>query len=102
MIVIAGTSLSSCVERIAETRVRSALAEAGLSPSVSDCMAARMVDRLSLDQLRSLERLKARSGERAQPSTAAEYVERVRRVGDLEVVSVTGSSAALCAVGLGD
>ena len=36
-----------------------------------------------------------------KPVTIGEYVERVRRVGDSEVVAVTASSAGLCAVGLG-
>jgi hypothetical protein len=64
-------------------------------------MAGRMVDRLSIGQLRKLEALKARAGERERPVSIGEYVERVRRVGDSEVIAVTASSAGLCAVGLG-
>ncbi|QDM41721.1 MULTISPECIES: hypothetical protein [Bacteria] len=90
-----------CVQTIAESRVRSALVDAGLSERNADCMAGRMVDRLTIDQLRKLEALKARAGERDKPVTIGEYVERVRRVGDSEVVAVTASSAGLCAVGLG-
>ena len=90
-----------CAETIAESRVRSALVEAGLSDRNADCMAARMVDRLTIAQLRKLEALEARDGEREKPVTIAEYLERVRRVGDAEVVAVTASSAGLCAVGLG-
>ena len=93
--------LGGCVETIAESRVRSALVDAGLSNRNAECMASRMVDRLSIAQLRKLERLKARAGERERPVTIGEYVERVRRVGDAEVVAVTASSAGLCAVGLG-
>lgn len=92
---------TGCVERIAESRVRSALVEAGLSDRNADCMAGRMVDRLTIAQLRKLEALKARAGERERPLTIGEYLERVRRVGDSEVVAVTASSAGLCAVGLG-
>ena len=40
-----------------EQRVRSGLMEAGLSRAMSTCMAARMVDRLSLLQLRRIGRL---------------------------------------------
>ena len=93
--------LGGCVETIAESRVRSALVDAGLSDRNAECMASRMVDRLSIAQLRKLESLKARAGERERPVTIGEYVERVRRVGDAEVVAVTASSAGLCAVGLG-
>lgn len=97
----AAVALAGCAQTIAESRVRSALSEAGLSDRNAECMAERMVDRLTIDQLKKLERLKARAGEPARPTNLAGYVERVRRVGDSEVVAVTSSSAALCAVGLG-
>lgn len=101
-LVLAGAlALSGCVQTIAESRVRTALVEAGLSQKNADCMAGRMVDRLTIAQLKKLERVKARPGERDKPVTIGEYVERVRRVGDAEVVAVTASSAGLCAVGLG-
>ena len=90
-----------CVQKIAESRVRTALVEAGLSQRNADCMAARMVDRLTIAQLRKLESLKARAGERERPVTIGQYIDRVRRVGDSEVIAVTASSAGLCAVGLG-
>ena len=90
-----------CVQKIAESRVRSALVDAGLSDKNASCMAGRMVDRLTIGQLRKLEALKARTGERERPVTVGEYLERVRRVGDSEVIAVTASSAGLCAVGLG-
>ena len=93
--------LTGCVQTIAESRVRSALVEAGVSQSDADCMATRMVDRLTIEQLKKLEALKAREGEPARPATIGEYLDRVRRVGDAEVVAVTASSAGLCAAGLG-
>lgn len=93
--------LSGCAQPIAESRVRSALIDAGVSQRDSNCMAKRMVDRLSIAQLRKLEGLKAAPGETPVPTTLGGYVERVRRVGDAEVVTVTASSAGLCAVGLG-
>ncbi len=92
---------AGCVQKIAESRVHSALVEAGLSDRNADCMAGRMVDRLTIAQLRKLESLKARDGERERPVTIGEFIERVRRVGDNEVIAVTASSAGLCAVGLG-
>ncbi len=93
--------VGGCVQKIAESRVRTALVEAGLSQRNADCMAGRMVDRLTIAQLRKLEQLKAREGERERPVTIGQYIERVRRVGDSEVIAVTASSAGLCAVGLG-
>ena len=96
----AAISLSGCVQKIAESRVRTALVEAGLGERNADCMAERMVDRLSISQLRKLEELKAKPGEREKGLSLRDYVTRVRRVGDAEVVAVTATSAGLCATGL--
>jgi hypothetical protein len=85
---------AGCVDRIAEHRVRSALVGAGLSERNADCMAHRMVDRLTIRQLRKLEAL------RGEKRSIADYVIAVERVGDTEAVAVTASSAALCATGL--
>ncbi len=97
----AALALTGCVQKIAENRVESALLRAGLDQRTSTCMAERMVDRLTISQLRKLEGLKARKGEPVRPTTLKGYVDRVRRVGDAEVLAVTSSSAALCAVGIG-
>ena len=83
-----------CVEKIAEHRVRTALVEAGLSERNSDCMAHRMVDRLTIGQLRKLEAL------RGDKRSMLDYLAAVRRVGDAEVIAVTASSAALCMTAL--
>lgn len=83
-----------CVEKIAQHRVRGALVEAGLARGDADCMAGRMVDRLTIAQLRKLEAL------RGEKRSVADYLLAVRRVGDAEVIAVTASSAALCTSGL--
>jgi hypothetical protein len=95
-IVLAAAALATagCVEKIAENRVRSALLDAGLSQRNAGCMAQRMVDRLSIGQLRKLEAL------RGKKRSLVEYVVAVRRVGDPEVIGVTASSAALCTTGV--
>jgi hypothetical protein len=83
-----------CAERIAEHRVRAALVRAGLSEDNADCMAHRMVDRLTIRQLRKLEALQGAN------RSIADYVLAVRRVNDAQALSVTATSAALCATGL--
>ena len=93
--------LALCVQTISESRVRSAFSAAGRSVRGSDCMGGRMGDRRTIEQLRKLERLKTRAAER-DPVTVRDYLGRVARVGDAEVVAVTSSSAALCATGLAD
>ena len=85
---------AGCVEAIAESRVRSALLDSGLSVANADCMAERMVDRLSIAQLRKLQKLKG------EKRSLGDYVNAVRRVGDAEALAVTASSAALCGTGL--
>ncbi len=87
-------ALGGCVEQVAERKVRAALVDAGLPPATSDCMARRMVDRLSIAQLR---RLQALQGEKR---SVADYVAAVRRVGDPEVFQVTAAAAGVCATGL--
>lgn len=98
---LAALTMGACAQTIAKSRVQSALIDAGLDRGNADCMAERMVDRLTIDQLRKLEALKAKNGEPARPTTLKGYVDRVARVGDAEVLAVTSSSAALCVVGLG-
>jgi hypothetical protein len=94
LILAAALAAAGCAQTIAEHRVRSALLDAGLSERNADCMAQRMVDRLTVAQLRKLEAL------RGEKRSLADYVLAVRRVGDPEVIGVTASSAALCTTGL--
>ena len=90
---------AGCVEQVVESRVQSALLDAGLGERTASCMAGRMTDRLSISQLHKLEELK-RPSEARREASLADYLERVRRVGDAEVIAVTASSAALCRTGL--
>ena len=77
-----------------ETRLRNGLVEAGLAEPLAACMADRMVDRLSLIQLRRLADLK--NAGRADSLDA--FLHRVRSLRDPEVWTVTSTSAAVCAV----
>ena len=87
---------SGCVEQtIAQSRVKSALLHAGLSEATSQCMAHRMVDQLTIKQLRKLETLQG------PKRSTADYIAGVQRIDDPQVVRVTIGSAALCASGLG-
>ena len=88
-------ALAACSpSKLAYGQVKSAMTDAGLSEPNAACMATRMTDRLSLGQLQKLKQL------RGEKRTLTDYVEAVRRVGDAEALSVTASSAALCAMGL--
>ena len=93
--LVPALALAACSpSKIAYPRVKSALLDAGLSDRNAACMADRMTDKLSIAQLRRLERLKG------EKRSLPDYVDAVRRVGDAEALSVTATSAALCTTGL--
>lgn len=94
-VVALACGLAACTpSKLAYGQVKSAMIDAGLSEPNAACMATRMTDRLSLIQLNKLKQL------RGEKQSLADYVTAVRRVGDAEALSVTASSAALCATGL--
>lgn len=84
--------LASCATP--EARLRAGLINAGLSERVAGCMAERMADRLSLMQLRRIGDLpRAR-----EAGSVSEFLHRVRSLGDTQILTVSASSAAICAV----
>ncbi len=88
-------SLAACATP--ETRLRTGLVNAGLSQSIAACMADRMVDRLSLLQLRRLGSLASLRDKKAGDLTLNQFLHKVRALKDPEILTVTTSSAALCA-----
>ena len=94
-VALAGLVLAACTpSKLAYGQVKSAMIDAGLSEKNAVCMATRLTDRLSLGQLQNLKQLKG------EKRSLGDYVAAVRRVGDSEALTVTASSAALCATGL--
>ena len=91
---VAAALLTACATP--EARLRRGLENAGLSEPMSACMAERMVDRLSLIQLRRISDLPYAREER----TARGFLHRVRALRDAEILAVASISAALCTSGL--
>ena len=89
---------SGGLEKVTEARVHKALTESGLPEPMADCMAPRMVERLSINQLRKLERAAAQDGESAVPLTTQDAIERIRRIDDDEAIEVTVTAAGVCVV----
>lgn len=89
-------SLAGCATP--ETRLRTGLQNAGLSKAMSACMAERMVDRLSLVQLRRLSALGSLKEKRLGDLSFDQFLHKVRALKDPEILTVTTSSAALCAL----
>ena len=94
--VVLVLALSACATP--ETRVRTALMDAGLSKPISACMADRMVDRLSLFQLNKLSGLKKMRGQDMRKLSVDEFLKRTRSLQDPEILSVVTSSGLICAV----
>ena len=89
-------ALSGCATP--ETRVRTALMDAGLSKPVASCMADRMVDRLSLIQLNRLSGLKKLRDKDVRKLSVDEFLKRTRSLQDPEILGVVTSSGLICAV----
>ena len=84
---------------VTERSVEVALVEAGVPEEQAACMAPRMTERLSPEQLRKLQNVAPQEGEAALPRDTAEALDRIRRVDDPEAVEVTVRAAAACAFG---
>jgi hypothetical protein len=89
-------ALSACATP--ETRVRTALMDAGLSKPVSSCMAERMVDRLSLGQLQKLSRLGDLRDTKIRNLTVGEFLKQTRALGDPEILTVVTTAGLGCAI----
>ncbi|MEE9434483.1 MAG: hypothetical protein V3V15_09620 [Sphingorhabdus sp.] len=96
MVCAATLALASCATP--ETRIKNALTDAGLPKPMASCMAGRMVDRLSLLQLNKLRGLKKLRDADAQKLSVSEFVKRTKSLQDPEILGVTSSSAAICAI----
>ena len=88
--------LGACSSLSPESRMRTGLEQAGLSPRMSACMAERMADRLSLAQLRKLQSLGAFRKSHSDPMSVDRLLHDLRALGDTEIVAVTGKAALSC------
>lgn len=83
-------------------QVERSLMASGIGPRRAECMAGRMVDRLSLWHLYTLQRAMApRDGETRSAPGIIGTITRLRRSEDGEIIGVVTSSAALCAIRIG-
>ncbi len=94
--LLALAALAGCATP--ESRVRSALLDAGLPKPVATCMAQRMVDRLSLAQLQRLSRLSGIAGSKIGDMTVAELLRRTQALGDPKILAVVTSAGLGCAI----
>jgi hypothetical protein len=96
ILTLACLALAGCATP--ESRVRTALINAGLNKPVANCMAGRMVERLSLWQLNKLRGLQKLRDKKVRELTIEEFVKRSRALQDPEILAVISSSAVVCAL----
>ena len=94
---LAAWSYFGGVEDYSAGRVEQELVQRGIPQPVAACMGERMAQRLSPLQLSKLGRMQAQEGESAVPASIDDFLARVRRIDDPEVVEVTVAAAAICA-----
>ncbi len=85
-----------------EGKVRNSLTRAGIAKDVSTCMAERMVDKLSIPQLRRLSSLGNFEGKKAAEIKAMPYekfMHNVRALKDPEIVGVVSLAWVKCGFG---
>ncbi|MEM7781403.1 MAG: hypothetical protein AAF697_13525 [Pseudomonadota bacterium] len=88
------------LEQVTEERVEQALLDNYVPAPMAQCMAPRLVDRLSVDQLLKLERFAAQEGESRIPTSTGEAMARFRRVDDREAVEQLVIVAGGCGIDL--
>ena len=94
VLLAASVALSSCATP--ETRIKTALTDAGLSDKMAGCMAGRMVDRLSLLQLNKLRGLQKLKDGDPKKMNLEEFLKRTKSLQDPEIMSVVTSSGVIC------
>lgn len=96
VILIAASTLSACATP--EARLRNGLQSAGLSRDTSTCMAGRMIDKLSLTQLKRLSDLSKISDKRIGQMRVGEFWRQVRALRDPEILAITSRAGLSCAI----
>ena len=86
------------LQQVTEERVEKALLNNGVPMPMAGCMAPRLTDRLTIDQLRNLEKMAPEKGESTFPMGPNEALTRLRRVGDDEAVEQLVRVAAGCGI----
>lgn len=96
LLLVVAITLSACGP--IEGKVRTGLMNAGLSKKQSTCMAPRMVDRLSITQLRRIASLGNFKDESLRAMGWDRFMHNVRALKDPEILGVVSSSAVVCAL----
>ncbi|MDX3886370.1 MULTISPECIES: hypothetical protein [Sphingomonadales] len=97
--VIAGAlALAGCASTSPEARVRASLIDAGIAPPIAGCMAERMVDRLSITQLKRLQSLAKMPDRDIGSMTIDQFLHHLRALKDPEIFAVVSRAGIGCAI----
>ena len=96
--ILAALAATACATVSPEAKVRTRLIEAGLRPPVAGCMAERMVDRLSLVQLKRLQSFGGLAKHDVRGMSLDELVYRLRALDDPEIVAVVLKAGIGCSI----
>lgn len=94
-LAISALSLASCTAVVGD-RVESALIDAGVPPAMAECMAPLWADRLSVSQIRGIQRFANDVRAEGRSLTAGRLLDHARTWNDPEALLVVASSAARC------
>ena len=94
--LFAASTLTACATP--ETRLRNGLHSAGLSRDTSACMADRMIDKLSLTQLKRLSDLSKISEKKIGDMRVGDFWRQVRALRDPEILAITTRAGLSCAI----
>ncbi|TZG27249.1 hypothetical protein [Sphingomonas montanisoli] len=92
-------ALAACTTVSPEAKVRAKLIEAGVKPPVASCMAERLVDRLSLAQLKRLQSLSGLARKDVNAMSIDEIAHRLRGLDDPEITAVVLKTGLGCSIG---
>lgn len=95
--LLAALLVAGCATSV-ESRVESKLIEAGLSRPMASCMAERLVDRLSNDQLRELAGLASLRDRNVGTMTIEQLLRHLRASVDPQVYEVVTRAGIGCAI----
>lgn len=98
LFILLALPLVGCASTSPEARVRSSLVDAGISPPVAACMAERMVDRLSISQLKRLHSLARLPGRDVGDMTVDQLLHELRALDDPEIFAVVSRAGIGCAI----
>ncbi|MFZ2998252.1 hypothetical protein [Sphingobium sp.] len=90
--------LASCASLSPESKLRTGLMEAGVSPHMAGCMAADMADRLSISQMKRLQSLGSLRKSHIGGMTIDRFLYKVRALEDPEIFVVSSKAAIRCAI----